>query len=185
MPENVEVRQVDIRETGVEPGAYDLAHCRALLMHLPDPGETLARMVEALAPGGLLLAEEADYGLYHYGGHPNAEEISRVAQDVLDVMTKTGMVNASFGRRLPGMLTSAGLTLLGAHVDTGVSQPGDPGYEFTRRTVMDSAPRLIEAGILDGPGVSGLEGFWGQPGTVITGPSLVAAWGQKPNGGHP
>jgi SAM-dependent methyltransferase len=186
LPPNVEVRVLDIRETGVEPGVYDLAHCRALLMHLPDPAGALARMAAALAPGGVLLAEEGDYGLYHYGGHPEAEEISRTARDVLDAMTHAGIVNASFGRRLPGMLSSAGLKLLGAHVDTGVSRPGDPGYEFTRQTVMDSAPRLIEAGLLDTAGPSRLESFWGKPGTVITGPSLVAAWAQKPNDGvHP
>jgi hypothetical protein len=83
------------------------------------------------------------------------------------------------------MLASAGLTFLGAHVETGVSQPGDAGYEFTLQTVMDSTPRLIEAGILDEAGVSRLRGFWGQPGTLVTGPSLVSAWGQKPSdGGH-
>jgi SAM-dependent methyltransferase len=183
MPDNVEVRQIDIREEGVEAGAYDLAHCRALLMHLPDPADALARMADALAPGGVLLAEEGDYGLYQYGGHPDAEEISRVARQVLDVMTESGLVNASFGRRLPGMLSSAGLTFLGAQVETGVSQPGDAAYEFTRQTVMDSAPRLIEAGILDDAGVSRLQGFWGQPGTLVTGPSLVSAWGQKPSDG--
>ena len=38
MPENVEVRALDIREDEVEAEAFDLVHCRALLMHLPDPG---------------------------------------------------------------------------------------------------------------------------------------------------
>ncbi len=180
LPENVEVRELDIRERGVETGAYDLVHCRALLMHLPSPAVALARMADALVPGGVLLAEEGDYGLYHYGGHPEAEEISRVARQVLDVMTETGMFDASFGRRLPGMLSETGLTFLGATVETGVSKPGDPGYEFTRRSVMDAAPRLIEAGVLDDAAVAALEDYWGKPGTVVTGPSLVSAWGRKP-----
>src|SRR5580704_8518168 len=52
LPENVEVRELDIRERGVETGAYDLVHCRALLMHLPSPAVALARMADALVPGG-------------------------------------------------------------------------------------------------------------------------------------
>lgn len=55
MPHNVEVRALDIREDEVEAGAYDLVHCRALLMHLPDPAETLTKLATALRPGGCSL----------------------------------------------------------------------------------------------------------------------------------
>lgn len=68
MPENVEVRKLDIREEDIETERYDLIHCRALLMHLPDPAAVLTKMVGALRPGGLLLAEEADFGLAHAAG---------------------------------------------------------------------------------------------------------------------
>ena len=180
MPDNVEVRQLDIREEDVEADAFDFVHCRALLMHLPDPSAAIARMVGALVPGGLLLAEEGDYGLYYYGGHPTADEINRVARQALDVMTDAGIVDAAFGRRLPGMLVDSGLTLLGAQIDTGVNQPGETGYEFARKTVMDSAPWLVVAGVHDPDQPRSLEAYFGAPGTVIPGPSLVAAWGQKP-----
>jgi SAM-dependent methyltransferase len=55
---NVEVRRVDITSDEVEPDAFDLAHCRALLVHMRDPAAVLRRMTQALRPGGLLLAEE-------------------------------------------------------------------------------------------------------------------------------
>ncbi len=179
LPRNVEVRELDIREQGVERGGYDLAHCRALLMHLPRPGDVVKRMAEALKPGGLLLAEEGDYGLYHYGGHPDADELNRVARQSLDALTAAGIVDASFGRGLPGLLMDAGLTFLRAQVDTGVSRPGEPAYEFASRTVLDSAPRLVAAGILTDEGVERIRDYFGQPGTFITGPSVVAAWGKK------
>jgi ubiquinone/menaquinone biosynthesis C-methylase UbiE len=59
LPDNVDVRELDIRELQLEP-QFDLAHCRALLMHLPDPADALTRIVAALRPGGVLLAEEGD-----------------------------------------------------------------------------------------------------------------------------
>ena len=71
LPDNVDVRELDIRDQELEPD-FDLAHCRALLMHLPDPDAALARIVAALRPGGVLLVEEGDFGLLHFGGHPNS-----------------------------------------------------------------------------------------------------------------
>ena len=179
MPENVQVRALDIREDEIEANHYDLVHCRALLMHLPDPAGTLARLVAALRPGGLLLAEEGDYGLYHYGGHPDAEALTERAHRALDAITAAGVFNARFGRGLPAMLSASGLELRGAEVETRVTKPGEPQYEFVRASVLESLPALIAAGVMDEANIERLEGYFGQPGTVITGPSVVAAWGQK------
>ena len=179
MPENVEVRRLDIREDEVEAGHYDLVHCRALLMHLPDPAQALARLAAALRPGGLLFAEEGDYGLYHYGGHPDARALTEGAHRALDAMTAAGVLNARFGRALPAMLSECGLQLQGSEIETGVSQPGEPHYEFMRSTVLESLPALLAAGVMDDANVERLESYFGQPGTIITGPSLVAAWGQR------
>ena len=55
---NVEVRQHDIRTDPLEPSLYDLAHCRAVLIHMPDPQLGSGGMVEALRIGGWLLIEE-------------------------------------------------------------------------------------------------------------------------------
>jgi SAM-dependent methyltransferase len=179
MPANVEVRTLDIREDEVEAGHYDLVHCRALLMHMPDPAETLARLAAALRPGGLLLAEEGDYGLYHYGGHPDAQALTEGAHRALDAITQAGVFNARFGRGLPAMLSASGLELRGAEVETRVTKPGEPHYEFVRASAMESLPALVAAGVMDDANVERLESYFGRPGTVITGPSVVAAWGEK------
>jgi SAM-dependent methyltransferase len=180
MPENVDVRQLDIREQEVESGEYDLVHCRALLMHMPDPAATLARMVSALQPGGLLLAEEGDFGMYHYGGHPDAQVLTEGARHALDAVTEAGIFNARFGRELPAMITACGLRLLGSAVETRVSEPGEPHYEFARVSALESVPGFIAAGLMDGANVERLVDYFGQPGTIITGSSVVSAWGRKP-----
>jgi len=179
VPENVQVRQLDIREQGVEPGEYDLVHCRALLMHMPDPKATLARMVSALRPGGVLLAEEGDFGMYHYGGHPDAQALSEGARRALDAVTDAGVFNARFGRELPAMLPACGLELLGSTVETRVAEPGEPHYEFARVSALESVPGFLAAGLMDGANVERLVSYFGQPGTIITGSSVVAAWGRK------
>jgi SAM-dependent methyltransferase len=180
MPANVEVRSMDIRADELETDAFDLVHCRAFLMHMPAPDETLAKLAGALRPGGVILAEEGDYGLYHFGGHPDAEALNEGSRQLLEAMRASGVFDTSFGRGLPARLLASGLELLGAEVMTAVSRPGEPGYEFARASALDGAPRLAAAGLLDDEGAHRLRRFFGEPGTVITGPSLVAAWGQKP-----
>jgi len=74
---NVEVRRCDITQDDIEPAAYDLVHCRALLMHMNDPADVLRRMAAALRPGGWLVAEDADFGIVESldPAHPLAEAL--------------------------------------------------------------------------------------------------------------
>ena len=58
---NIEIRRLDIVRDELENAAYDLAHCRFLLMHMADPEAVLRRMMSALRPGGWVLAEEPDH----------------------------------------------------------------------------------------------------------------------------
>ena len=180
MPANVEVRRLDVRTDELEPDAYDLVHCRAFLMHMPDADDVLARLARALRPGGVLLAEEGDYGLYYLGGHADAEALNEGSRQLFSLMKQAGVFDTEFGRSLPARLVACGLTLLGAEVVTPVSRPGDPAYEFARASALDGAPRLAAAGVIDDEGIARMQGFWAAPGTVITGPTLVSAWGSKP-----
>lgn len=77
------------------------------------------------------------------------------------------------------MLCECGLELQGSEIETRVSQPGEPHYEFTRATVLESLPALLAAGVMDDANIERLESYFGQPGTIITGPSVVAAWGKR------
>jgi 2-polyprenyl-3-methyl-5-hydroxy-6-metoxy-1,4-benzoquinol methylase len=49
---NLEVRQHNLIEDGLEAAHYDLVHCRFVLQHLPDPAEGLRRLLNAVRPGG-------------------------------------------------------------------------------------------------------------------------------------
>jgi SAM-dependent methyltransferase len=182
MPENVQVRALDIRKDEIDAGAYDLVHCRALLMHLADPAAVIARLARALRPGGVLPAEEGDYGMYHYANHPDADRLTANAHQAFETMTRAGVMNAYFGRRLPALLAACGLELSGAVVETAIAGPGDPAYEFVRTTALNSLPRLIEAGVMPNADRRRLEGYFSEPQTMITCPSLVSAWATRDSG---
>jgi len=66
---NVTFRTANIRDWH-EPGAYDLVFSRFLLQHLAAPTVVLAQMWEAVAPGGVLIATDADLA-GHFCDPPN------------------------------------------------------------------------------------------------------------------
>ena len=79
----VEVRRHNILAGPLEPGRYDLAHCRALLLHLADPRQAVRNMAAALRPGGWLLIEDADYVslVAANPAHPRAARFDRPSEN--------------------------------------------------------------------------------------------------------
>ena len=59
---NLDVRQHDIVTDPLEGAAFDLAHARAVLEHIPDRQRALQRMISAVRPGGWLVLEDIDFG---------------------------------------------------------------------------------------------------------------------------
>lgn len=58
---NVELVEASIETLTIPNGSLDLVHTRNVLMHIDGADEIIARLIETLRPGGVLLAEEADY----------------------------------------------------------------------------------------------------------------------------
>jgi SAM-dependent methyltransferase len=178
LPGNVDVRELDIRDLNLEPN-FDLAHCRALLMHLPNPADALARIVAVLRPGGVLLAEEGDFGLLYLGGHPNSANQNDANQQILNALREARIMDIFFGRKLPEMLVGHGLELQFAEIDTAVAGYGEPEYEWMRTTMLGVTAKLLAARAIDAATRGPLEEFFSRRGTVVTSVSLVAAGGRK------
>src|ERR1700709_1189638 len=88
MPENVEVRAVDIRSQELDPNAYDLLHCRYLQLRLPPPHAALCRMASALRPGGIILVEYGDLAASSLVGQPDAEWCTNLIFSWMDSLAK-------------------------------------------------------------------------------------------------
>jgi len=154
---NVKVRQHDIAKDGLEENLYDLAHCRQVLMHMSKPQEALSRMVEALRPGGWVLIEETDSCSPEAvdPSHPFAETYKRNCKILLEIVTSSGSVNTTFGRRLPGLVERLGLTDVGHEGTTRIFRGGDPWalhLNMTARMMEEKLglERLTQAGYKTG-----------------------------------
>src|SRR5262249_37893120 len=134
---NLEVRRHNILEDELEAVHYDLVHCRALLMHLPDPLRALQRMVNALRPGGWLLVQETD-GAASFGAahpkHPRAARFDRSSQRFWAALKTGGIMDLDFGRRLPGLFEGLRVRDLEHEGVTLMGRGGDPMARFMHMT---------------------------------------------------
>ena len=181
----VEVRRHDILTDPLEPGRYDLVHCRALLVHLADPLQAVRTMAAAVRPGGWLLIEDADYVLACRGQprspasgplRPDRRQTAAVLRSVGDPRPLPRPAPAlARHRRRPGRnrirsdrLPPAGRQRRGrvAPPLTGTDEPDGPEPRRGRQEELDA----VSAATAD-PSFSFLDAL------------SVAAWGRVPCSG--
>jgi SAM-dependent methyltransferase len=179
---NLEVRRHNILEDGLEAAHYDLVHCRALLMHLPNPLRALRRMANAVRPGGWLLVEEAD-GISSYSAadpaHPRAAAFDRNSRALWTELKAAGTMDLDFGRRLPALFEGLGVRDLGHEGVIFAVRGGDPMARFVQMTYELVRDRLVAAGVLTEADFDELarahedRSFW------FMGLTLFGAWGRR------
>jgi len=157
----------------------DLVYARFILTHLRDPGALLARAMEALKPGAMILVEDIDIaGRFSY---PENAAVSAAADLYIALSQKRGG-DPLIGRRLDFLLEEAGFR----HVETTVVQP------FSRQGGAKDVAALTFAAIGDGLKAEGLasaeeiariareiDDFNDRPDTVVSMPRIFQAWGRK------
>jgi SAM-dependent methyltransferase len=174
---NLEVRQHDIRTDPLEPGTYDLAHCRALLMHLREPLQTVRRIAAALRIGGWLLVEEPDNSSIRAVDDkgPQAAFFNRKIQEIYGRVSEASGANAYLGALIRGLLEEAGLTEVG---NEGVARIARGG-ELDARMRSMSLQVFMDRGYLSQSECVELQRICGDPSfTYITATSF-AAWGKR------
>jgi SAM-dependent methyltransferase len=114
-------RNLDVRVRGVihnqlPEAEFDLVHLRLVLAWLPEPQAVLERIVQALRPGGWLLAEELDFvsAVPSPGMDPQPQALmARIIAAHNALLSSEHTLNLFYGRRLEGALTDAGVVDLG------------------------------------------------------------------------
>jgi SAM-dependent methyltransferase len=176
---NLELRQHDIRTDPLEPGTYDLAHCRALLTHFPDPLPAVKRMVEGLRIGGWLLVEEPDASSLRAvdAEHPQAEFFSRKVREVFERVSHWSGTNVFFGCRVRSLLEEAGLTDIGNEGRVLIARGGELD---ARRQGIDFQT-LTQLGVMSQAEYTDLQKLYNGPSFSYVTLTAFAAWGKRPS----
>jgi SAM-dependent methyltransferase len=178
---NLEVRQHDILVDDLERGHYDLVHCRAVLMHLPDPLRCVKQLAAAVRPGGWLFLEEFDFG--SFGAldpeHPRAAAFNRRMRTIFNALEAMRIIDVSFGRRLTNILTRLAFVEIGQDCAMPVSQEPGADVRFAKMWIDLLRPHLVGAGVLSDADFDELHNAYQDSSFAIVGRTLFGAWGRR------
>lgn len=178
---NIEVRRHNIVTDFLPDAAFDLIHVRLVLIHLPEREEVLARLVNALKPGGWLLDEEFDSISLLPDPSVNPGEVFLKTQAALLRLMKDRGVETRCGRLMHGRMRAHGLVEVGAEGRLLMWQSGTVGTALLRANFSELGAALISGGYITeqelGHDVARLD----DPDFVMPSPILWSAWGRRPS----
>jgi ubiquinone/menaquinone biosynthesis C-methylase UbiE len=175
---NVEFRNQPVDEWS-EADAYDVVYCRFFLEHLPDPVAVLRSMWAAVAKGGVLIAEDADFDA-QFCDPPDA---------AFDFWNRTYQA---------ALTAAGGHRLLGRQLHRIFREAGIPPPELTAVQRLDregeaktmpylttelTADAIVGAGIADrseiDAAMSRLQELASDPEVLIGSPRIIQAWTRR------
>jgi len=175
-----EVRRHDILLDPAPTQTFDLVHARLLLEHLPDPDVALARMANALRPGGWLLIESADPQLQPLAcpdpTSPSEELANRVLQTCWTL--QSARTDLAYGRPLPRRLRGPGLLDIAAEVRFSLAGPAP--RQLHRTLIQRVQDRLIGSQLVTAEEVEQHLGDIDAGRLDLAAFPVVSAWGRKP-----
>jgi 2-polyprenyl-3-methyl-5-hydroxy-6-metoxy-1,4-benzoquinol methylase len=180
--EGVEVRRHDIVADAIEPGVYDLAHCRLLLEHLPESDAALDHMIEALKPGGVLVLEEFDHVSFlpDPESSPEAQTAWQAWTDAFTRLAEARGLDLAYGRRMAKLLRRRGLDDVTCEGRTIIERGGVAGRGLLRLSILSLRRALTETGAIDDAGIDALAAFLEDPDFVWQSQIMVTATARKP-----
>jgi ubiquinone/menaquinone biosynthesis C-methylase UbiE len=176
---NVEVRQHDIRSDSLEPDTYNLAHCRSVLMHMPEPQLVVQRMVAALRIGGWLLIEESDHSSIRAidATHPLTESFNRQRPELSARIVRAKLFDPHLGCRVRSLLENAGLIEINNEGVNAIVRGG----EAEARLACMSLQAFVERGLLSPAEYADIQSSYLDPSFSFITRTKFAAWGKRAN----
>jgi len=179
LPDNVDVQLHDVTAEPPALDAFDLVHARALLEHVSERDVALANLVRSLRPGAWLLAEDVAFPCFPlvvYPEWPLTEKLNAAAAAGF----RAAGADSEYGVKLLGKLDEAGLVESGAEVHVPAARTATADVDFVALTLEQLGDKLVAAGLLTAEDVRDGVGAMREPGRVVLGPLMVAAWGRRP-----
>ena len=165
------------------PGApFDIVYARLLLFHLPERVEVLARLWDAVAPGGHLVVQ--DYDLRSAGVLPSLDSLDELKRVIVGAFTVAGC-DVHAGARLPVLFTQAGLGAPDSTDVAGRLEPLASGLPMFDRTFRSLLPTALAHGITTEAGAAATLEAASRDAARFAGhqllwPLLIGAWKHKP-----
>ena len=172
----------DLTAAGPIPGApFDLVYARLLLFHLPQRVDVLARLWDAVAPGGHLLIQ--DYDLRNVSTLPELDWGGELLRVLTGAFAAAG-ADVSAGARLPQLFAEAGVGTPDGTDVAGRIEPLAAGRNIMAGTLRSVLPTALAHGVTTEPGAAQVLAAIERdatrfPDAQALWPLLIGAWKRK------
>ncbi|MGN6793197.1 MAG: class I SAM-dependent methyltransferase [Streptosporangiaceae bacterium] len=170
---NLTVQHHDVRTDEFPAGSFDLVHVRAVLMHIAERMTTLRRMASWLAPGGWLVAEEPDFGMWLADYDPLWTSHPVAWQEAFP------QGSLGQGRALLRQIHQLGLADIGADAELDIVQPGTALAEFYQLSMAALAEPMVSAGVMTAFDAVRLAARPLEPDFLGCGFAFIGVWGRN------
>jgi SAM-dependent methyltransferase len=175
--QNLSVREMDVRAGELPSESYDLVTCRAMLHQISEyASHVLARMADAVRPGGWLLIQEPDF---HLALTTEPEVWARTWKGLIEWGQANG-VDWLIGRRLPSMVAELGLGHPQAKTDVQNIRGRDRGALYFQLFFNEVRDRVIAAGHVDTATIDAASALLDDPSYWTQCWMMTAVWLRKP-----
>jgi trans-aconitate methyltransferase len=138
-------RAHDLTADGPVPGGpFDLVYTRLLLFHLPERVAVLARLWDAVAPGGHLVVQ--DYDLSTVRVLPELASVDEVGRVIMGAFTAAG-ADIEAGARLAPLFAQAGVGAPDGTDVTGRIEPLGRGHLMLESVFRSLLPVAVARGV--------------------------------------
>ncbi|MBV9685290.1 MAG: class I SAM-dependent methyltransferase [Solirubrobacterales bacterium] len=171
---DVRFQRHDVVRDPVPEGAFDLVHARFLLEHLADPRSVIARLIDALRPGGVIVLEDSA------GLELDITPSPGLTDEFLRAWERAGRAvgwNPFYGAELMVDLRALELRELGGRQCRELA-PGGPSWTHVAHGLRRVERQLIEQGISQVDLKLVLRSL-ADPASLIVGPAVTIAWARR------
>jgi SAM-dependent methyltransferase len=177
---NLEVQRHNIVSDPLPDAAFDLAHTRLVLVHIPEREAVLERLIGALKPGGWLVLEEFDSRSTVPVAFDNpAETEVRLVSAIQQGLASHG-ADTALGRRLPGRLRALGMRDVGAEGRVFYWQGGSTWAGLHRTNALRLRSEIVGSGMMTDDEFERELARLDDPEVLAPSPTMWTVWGRRP-----
>ena len=143
---NLELINTDFDQMVLDEESIDGAYCRWALAWIPNPGEIIAKVSEALKPGGAFVVQEY-YDWSTFQVEPNLAALTKGIKSALKSFKKSeGEID--IGRELPRLFYDNGLEVISIRPMAKLAVVGDMTWQWPKSFLEIYLPKVAEMGYL-------------------------------------
>ena len=124
---------------------YDVAHCRYMLIHHPDPGTVLRRAYATLRPGGHILLEEPDFSISR--ALAGTSDGSQRVNEAIQLWFEQQGLDPAFGITLPDLAAQIGFHIVSVEADGHLCSGKSPVAKVMGASIASLREKYVATGV--------------------------------------